>query len=562
MPKSPDFNESRLLEAIATAKKQKRPNIAKIAREFNVPDSTLRTRLKKPKIPATPTTTNKNLLQPYQEKALINWIVQMRKWNIPPTPAVIAAWANQTLARAGSDKRVSKMWPYRFESRVPADLGLAPVKQKTKELRRIQAEDAGLLQHWYDLLKSLLRGVPARLVYNFDECGFQPGKGRDRKVFGGPKCPDLAESERGENVTAVECIAADGWVMDPFFIFKATGNHMEVWYHGAEQLPPETTTAISSNGWITDELALAWLHRFNTETKHPDRTKQGEKRYLIFDGHGSHLTLEFLQYCEENDIIPFGFIAHSTHLCQPLDGKPFLAYKTNFHLKNNELSQWGGKPHGKAEFLKIIQPIRNQTFLQRIIRDAFKERGIWPVDGTEIIKKLANQMDIPDISIDLCRTPSPPPLLSSSVENSPPATMEALLKNQAKVTKELDKVSDRARRNISKLFQYQAEKLEELKMTQEAIQRIRAAQEPQRRVYTKRQIKGLSSDGVLRVRDAIRSIEGRKAKDAERERKRLAKQMKKVYGSPPPPRSQESIQRGIDNARHAEEAGEFFYFDY
>jgi hypothetical protein len=31
------------------------------------------------------------------------------------------------------------------------------VKQKTKESKRIQAEDAGLLAHWYDLLANLLK---------------------------------------------------------------------------------------------------------------------------------------------------------------------------------------------------------------------------------------------------------------------------------------------------------------------------------------------------------------------------------------------------------------------
>jgi hypothetical protein len=238
----------------------------------------------------------------------------MKNWNLPPTAAIIEAWANQALARAGSpDKQVSKMWAYRFESRVPAHLGLAPVKQKTKELRRIQAEDAGLLQHWYDQLKALLKGVPGRLVYNFDECGFQPGQGRARKVFGSKSCPDLAESEKGENITAVECICADGWLMAPFFIFKASGAYMEVWYNGSELLPGDTMTSISTNCWITDELALAWLKEFDVATK--DRIKRGEKRYLIFDGHGSHLTLEFIQYCEDNNITPFGFLPHSTHLC-------------------------------------------------------------------------------------------------------------------------------------------------------------------------------------------------------------------------------------------------------
>ena len=138
------------------------------------------------------------------------------------------------------------------------------MKQKTKELRRIQAEDAGLLQHWYDLLEKVLHNVPARLVYNFDECGFQPGQGRARNVIGAKSsCPDLAETKRGENITALECIATDGWQMDPLFIFKGTSrNLIEAWFYDSENLLPDTMTAISPNSWISDKLSLAWLGYF------------------------------------------------------------------------------------------------------------------------------------------------------------------------------------------------------------------------------------------------------------------------------------------------------------
>src|ERR1700709_1077666 len=128
---------------------------------------------------------------------------------MPPKPRLIEVWANRSLARAGKPDQVSKMWVYRFTKRLPHDLELDPVKQRTKESKRIQAEDAGLLAHWYDLLKNLLKGMPARLVYNFDECGFRPGEGRSRRVVGRKRCADIAETERGENITALECIAAD-----------------------------------------------------------------------------------------------------------------------------------------------------------------------------------------------------------------------------------------------------------------------------------------------------------------------------------------------------------------
>jgi hypothetical protein len=250
MPKSADFNEERMAKAFAAAMREKKPNFSKIAREFDVSRETLSKRVKKAKSPPIPQDSQRNALRAFQEKALINWIAKMRDWNLPPTAAVIEAWANRAIARAGEPERhVSKMWAYRFIARLPAHLSLAPVKQKTKELRRIQAEDAGFLAHWYYKLATLLHEVPSRLVYNFDECGFQPGQGQSRKVIGSRvSCPDLAETERGETITAVECIAADGWLMDPLFIFKSSGsNFIEAWYDSSEALPLNTGTTISPN---------------------------------------------------------------------------------------------------------------------------------------------------------------------------------------------------------------------------------------------------------------------------------------------------------------------------
>jgi hypothetical protein len=48
----------------------------------------------------------------------------------------------------------------------------------------------------------------------------------------------------------------------------------------------------------------------------------------------------------------------------------------------------GTVPYGKAEFLQIIQPIREKAFTKRIIREAFKDRGIWPVNGEKSLNSL------------------------------------------------------------------------------------------------------------------------------------------------------------------------------
>ena len=138
MPKSSDFDESRLAEACKEVLSQKKPNIAKIAREFSVNRTTLADRVKKGRSHKNPPKSLKNVLQPHQEKALIDWITQMHSWNLPPTAGIIQAWANRALTRAGQpDRQVGKNWAYYFISRLLKHLSLAPVKQKTKELKRI-----------------------------------------------------------------------------------------------------------------------------------------------------------------------------------------------------------------------------------------------------------------------------------------------------------------------------------------------------------------------------------------------------------------------------------------
>jgi hypothetical protein len=98
-------------------------------------------------------------------------------------------------------------------------------------------------------------------------------------------------------------------------------------------------------------------------------------------------------------------------------------------------------------------------------------------------------------------------------------------------------------------------------MTQDSVRRIRAAQDPQHRVYTRRQVKPLSQDGILRPRDANRSIQQRKEKENATDKRRIDREAERMYGFKPSQRSNESIQRGIANRNEALERGELFWVD-
>lgn len=97
---------------------------------------------------------------------------------------------------------------------------------------------------------------------------------------------------------------------------------------------------------------------------------------------------------------------------------------------NSELSYWASEPVGKSEFLWVIGPVQEKAFNQWIIREAFKDRSIWPVNGSKIVNDLATKVweQIPDIyapHLDETTPSTPPsrPPSSSSIDISPPKTI-------------------------------------------------------------------------------------------------------------------------------------------
>lgn len=154
MPKTDESTKFRLIKACEAAKLEEKPNISKIAREYDVPQRTLYNHVKKDATTKSSKKRIRRTLNDTQEEVLVNWIVKMNDLNMPPTPKVIEKWANLLLASGGTlNKPVGKMWVYRFINRLPANLQLDPMYQRTKESKRIQTKDVGLLANWYNQLK-------------------------------------------------------------------------------------------------------------------------------------------------------------------------------------------------------------------------------------------------------------------------------------------------------------------------------------------------------------------------------------------------------------------------
>ena len=125
-------------------------------------------------------------------------------------------------------------------------------------------------------------------MYNFDESGFLIGKISSQLVVTGLEKPGkrkkLQPGDR-EWVTLVQGVGATGKVIPPFLIL-AGKVLISNWF--TKDLPRDWVINVSPTGWTNNDLALAWLHHFDTHAK-----PVGVYRLLIIDGHKSYCSVDF-----------------------------------------------------------------------------------------------------------------------------------------------------------------------------------------------------------------------------------------------------------------------------
>ena len=119
--------ENKIQLAVKAFSEATKPNISKLAREFDVPYHRLRARIHGRQSHADRAKATRSL-DSIQEKALTSWIQTLDSAHISSTPKMIEEAANRMLKNAGEDRVVGHSWVYRFIARHP-DLNYILQKQ-------------------------------------------------------------------------------------------------------------------------------------------------------------------------------------------------------------------------------------------------------------------------------------------------------------------------------------------------------------------------------------------------------------------------------------------------
>lgn len=243
-----------------------------------------------------------------------------------PRLRMVALAANSILKQCHTDPntpppQVSAHWAERWRDRNPTWFKR---RQKPQELSRAVAEELGDLTSWYEKYHAICEehGIQPSDIWNMDESSFRVGIAKAKYVL--TECPNrearLLNSTNRESLTVIEAISAGGEKIPPMLVLTSK-RHMGSWY---KYLHDDTLVGVLESGYTNDQLALCWVEHFNEFSR---RTMTGSRRLLIIDNHGSHCTKEFINYCDNNLIIPFGLPSHATAVLQPLDVVVFQPYK-------------------------------------------------------------------------------------------------------------------------------------------------------------------------------------------------------------------------------------------
>ena len=203
-----------------------------------------------------------------------------------------------------------------------------------------------------------------------------------------------------EWITTIAAICADGSALSLGLIYQATtGLIQDSWLQDFDPNAHSCFFASSPSGWTNNELGFQWLTQiFERETK---PKAQRSWRLLILDGHGSHISMKFIDYCDSHRILLAIYPPHSTHTLQPLD---VCLFRPLSQAYSNQLTSFMDECQGlssitKRDFFRLFWHAWKTSFTLENILSGFKATGLHPFNPQLIITKFTkNTEDRPSSS--------------------------------------------------------------------------------------------------------------------------------------------------------------------
>lgn len=429
-----DYTSDKLEEAIEVVADGSL-TIREASRRFAIPYGTIYNKFKGKhgNIPGRPTVFTKQ-----EELAILEAAAKCSDWGFPLNLLDLRMMAKYYLDRKGKNVGIFKNnvpgidWTYSLLNRQKDSFGQ---RLATNIKRARAAVSRQTLEAFYTTLENTIQDLPSSNIFNYDESNLADDPGKKRGVYRrGVKYPGKVMNHSKSCTTVMICGAADGTLLPPYVIFKSLHLY-DSWKKNAPRGLPccdkpccnlGTRFNRTASGWMDGATFRDWFKScFLLHAKRLDGRK-----VIIGDNLSSHMDVDVLNMCSDNDIDFVCLAPNSTHLCQPLDVGFFRPMKEAWR---NTLSTWKLQnirlsTVPKDTFASLLKKTLNhmdakparvsnqtpretnniQSAVKRNLINAFRCSGIYPLDRQQVFKKLPpeaeNEESDPTLEVETALT--------------------------------------------------------------------------------------------------------------------------------------------------------------
>ena len=290
------------LEAI-----KKGSSLRKASQDFGIPKSVLGRRSKGQ---GTGAIGHPCFLSPKLEKTLAKALLTCADWGCPQSLTEVRHFLKSYLDRRGQtsffpDNLPGREWALAFLNRHP-DLK----HRNALNIKRSRAKiDRAIMTDFFANLAGSLEGVPAGNILNYDETNLTDDPGRQKVITRrGSRYPERVINNSKSGISLMFGCFADGSAIPIYVVYKS--KHMwDSWVTGG---PPRARYNRTSSGWFDAVTFQDWFLHIAL----PELKKRNGPKVMIGDNLSSHLSIDIIQKCVENDIRFVFLPANSTHLVQ------------------------------------------------------------------------------------------------------------------------------------------------------------------------------------------------------------------------------------------------------
>ncbi|MES9884149.1 MAG: hypothetical protein ABW185_25160 [Sedimenticola sp.] len=357
--------------------------VRKAAKIYCVPEATLRNRVNGSVHIDTVRSGAAPLLSQEEEVRLVDHVTLLAKVGYGYTRMELCNLATEYATDVGKrdrDHPLTLQWYRRFVKRWPT---LAVKKPRSLAIARAKAtSEENVSNYFVELQKILVKynlTDKPQYIYNVDEKGISDNHTPPMIVTDRKSTPVAVTSGMSYNVTVIGAGNALGTPIPAFFIFPGKRMRTEL----LEGATPGVAGTVSDNGWSNGAIFKDYLQ--NHFLKFVQGRDTTQPLLVLYDGHRSHVSIDLIEWANNENIILFVLSPHTSHVLQPLDVGCFGPFQRIYNDMRHKLMRANKSSSvPKHALCELACKAYMLSITQANLRASFRKSGIYPFNPAEV----------------------------------------------------------------------------------------------------------------------------------------------------------------------------------